>query len=103
MIFFHLAASSATMLANCCGVLADGLDAQARQLVACTSGSASAWLAAVLMRATMSAGRPFGPYRPNQVFDSKPGSVSAIGGRSGASGLRLSEVTPSARRRPSRT
>ena len=39
----------------------------------------------------------------NQVLDSKPGSVSATGGKSGARGVRLRVVTARARKRPSRT
>ena len=42
----------------------------ARASMISTSGSFSAWLAAVFTRVTMSAPKPLGPYRPNQVFDS---------------------------------
>lgn len=54
------------------------------------------------MRPTTSRGMPAGPHRQVQEDMSKPGSVSAMAGVSGTTGLRASEVTPSARTRPSR-
>ena len=47
------------------------------------------------MRRTSAGSIPAGPAKPAQLTDSKPGSVSAIAGHWGNSGLRVGLVTPS--------
>ena len=61
------------------------------------SGVFRACVVAPFNLSTTSFGMPAGPTMANQAVMSKPGRISAMAGTSGASGVRLGDVTPSAR------
>ena len=66
-----------------------------------TSGSANTRCVSALTRITTLRGVPAGANTANQVVASKPGTVSATVGTSGAAGERLAVVCASARILPS--
>ena len=87
--------------ANCSGVLGTGSAINCAKRVF-VSGACKADTNAALSRDTTSRGVPAGAIRPHQVSISKPGSVSAMVGTSGSSGLRTDDVTASGSSLPAR-
>src|SRR5690349_8643876 len=99
IIFFHLATSALTNFWKSAGELATMMVPSAASFFS-TMGSFSAPVHILFILATSAGDVLPGASMPVQLEYSKPGTVSAMVGRSGALEMRLVVVTAKGRRRP---